>query len=244
VSAHHAVVAWSEGKLNLTDLRSTNGTTLYRAAAPQLAVPVRGTVEVSEGDLVVLGGVVQVRVRRAAAVAEAVEGLPSWLEDQTGGVRHRVLRDRVSFGSDPQCDVVLADAEPWLATACLYPGAHIELERELGSEGLSVGQPFVVAGRVFVFLEGTDEGPTFTELSRRVEYPYQVEVSLVPGTPPRAAFLCLQTGKQQTIEAENRAALLYLLGERWLEDGRGGRSEADRGWVEDDDLRVGVWGVA
>ncbi len=49
---------------------------------------------------------------------------------------------------------------------------------------------------------------------------------------------------EHTVQAENRATVLYLLGRRRKEDLERGIPPALGGWIDDEDVLVGVWGRA
>jgi pSer/pThr/pTyr-binding forkhead associated (FHA) protein len=232
VSSHHAVIALEGDELALTDLRSTNGTTLDGA-------PVTGRVPLRDGAVVVLGGQVVLHVR---ATAEPVAHWSPVLIDQSTGLKHRLQADRVHLGSAPDCDVVVDGAPPSLATLLLYLDGPIWIEAGDASFEVRPGEPFELGGRTWLVPTG-DHGATRTEELRLSEYPYRLAVSLEGGPGPVARITHLHTGATHVVGSANRAVLLYVLARQLDADRRAGVAPDRAGWCPDGELRSGIWGI-
>ncbi len=227
VSGHHCSLSWNDGELVLVDLRSRNGTTAGGR-------PVTGPTPVGDGELVVLGGRVSLRVRvyafpKAADTAYAIE---------IGPARFPLGRDRFRIGSAEHADLKLPDGPP-VAAVVLLVGDEVRLATDDDDVELPPDEPFTVAGRQLV-LRRVEAALAETVPLRRTTYRYELEADLASGPGPVAVLRDPDTGRSHRVEVENRAVLLWVLGRRFVEDEA--RTEPDRGWCADDDVLSAVWG--
>ncbi len=216
VSAHHAVVSQLGQEAVLTDLRSTNGTTVN-------GEPVTRGRRLLDGDLVGFGDAAFVVVRLDEAPPRPTAGAPLFLEDPASGLVHAV---------DPSGVVVVGGAtltfrDEGDRLVCVGPGGPIPIGADgalaLGPRLLRVRRPAPAAT---------------TRRARGPAFRYEVEARLTD--VPRARFVDRLGGRQHTVVAETRALLVFLLARQWLADRDAGRPEG--GWCDDDRLRTGIWG--
>jgi hypothetical protein len=239
VSWHHAMV-WEEGGgVWIRDLGARNGTFLNGER-------VGGASRVSDGDRLRLGPDVELRVRVRGEDAVARGSLV--LEDLESGLRFPLRRDRFLIGSGRDADLYDAAAPPRLATLLVHAGGEVWLGHDQGSEenddvALEVGQPFAVGGRrLCLRRESGVHAPTID--AERARYPYKVVATLDGPTGPEARVIDLSTGLSATVEAGNRAVLLYILARQVAQDRAEGKSIDQVGWCADHDVSVGIWGAA
>lgn len=213
VSAHHAVFWVEAGALRVRDLGSTNGTFVNDQR-------IAGATAVAHGDRVRLGASATLRVH--GTVGDAVALGPLRLEGVEGGVSFGVTSDRFAVpGAGDALLLLDASGEVWLAAD------GDEVAR------LEVDVPFELRGRTWVLRRDTDPTP---ETLRPTQTPRALELTVSLGSQ-RAELVDRRAGKRLEVTSENRVALLYALGERWLADGGG-----DGGWIDDPDAAVAVWG--
>lgn len=228
---------WSEADgPRIEDLGSRNGTWVN---GERLA----GALRLKSGDDVRVGAGVHLRIREVGTV----EGAVPQIEDVDLGLRYRFGSDRFTIADSPAADIVLPGAGP---------GATLLVERDgeiwlgMGDElvEIAVDQPFVVAGRRFCLRHAREDAGVTRDLLMPHEltptrYPYEVDVRLQGATGPEATFRNARTGVTHTILAGNPALLVYILARKQAADASLA-SQADRGWVADDDIAVGIWGRA
>lgn len=214
VSAHHAVF-WPEGGVLLVrDLGSSNGTFVND-------VRLKDSQALGHGDQVRLGERATIRVS-----GRVVSG------PTLGPLRLEVQGTDLSWGVNTDRFVIPGDHD---AALLIYPDGEIWLAVD-GAEqtALELDEPFQIGDRAYVLrrdLEPTPDTlrPTITA------YDYRLEVSL---GAQRALLEDRATGNTVTVTTENRVALLYALADRWLGDGSG----TGRGWLDDTEAAVAVWG--
>lgn len=213
VSGHHAILYREAGQVLLKDLNSSNGTFLNGDR-------VRHAVPVQPGDSVRFGRTAVVSLSGGAPIERLVYRLQRVDSDLVWPVRGPVFE----LADHADAALVFSGEEPWLAV----DGEQVEQ--------VAVGEPFTVDGVPYVLCEV--EGATAeTVRPNDSAYPYHLEVQLGEG---KAALLHPKSRLRCDFNTENRAALLYALGERWLADGPG----PGRGWMDDRDLAIAVWGRA
>ncbi|MFZ5476426.1 MAG: FHA domain-containing protein [Myxococcota bacterium] len=196
VSGHHAVVARVGDDAVLTDLRSTNGTTVNGA-------PVTRARVLEDGDIVGFGEAVFAVVRLSPGPDA---GAPLYVEDR--GLVHRVEGDTLAL--------------PDLALRFVARGDGFVCEGPEGPVEVALDAPFTVGGRV---LRLRRPGPAeTTRRSPRGAFPYRVEASLgAEGAVAR--FVDRADGRAHVLQAETRAVLVWILGRRLLEDRARGAPE-------------------
>jgi hypothetical protein len=227
VSGHHAAVGWDGAQLVLTDLASRNGTTVAQRA-------VTGRVVLTDGDVIILGDRVQLRVR----LAEASRPVPAWELEVGGAVRLPIRRDRMRIGSSPASDLLLPGTAPTVATL-LVVGDEVHLATDDDDVALEEGVPTRVGGTTLC-LRRVDAALAATVPVTRTTYAYHLEAAITGPTGPTATLSDAETGRAHQITAENRALLLWILGRRWRDEEV--RSTQSRGWCSDEELLAGLWG--
>lgn len=206
VSGHHAVIYREADRVWVRDLGSTNGTWVNGAR-------VHEPQELSVGDRVRFGLTLEALIARG----EAPPLTALRLERADVPVGWPVVRTPFPVPAS-DAEIVLVDEEIWLARDGLEHGR------------LGVGEPFDVDGVSYVLR--ADETTPDTARPGPDTLPYVLTVDLAHGW---AAVEPVDGGTTCRIETENRVALLFTLGRRWLET-------EGLGWVDDADASLGVWG--
>jgi len=212
VSGHHAMLYRDDGRVWLKDLGSSNGTFVNDRRVRQPAT-------VTVGDRIRLGAATHLKLAEGDDLPRA----PLRLERADGALGWAVTD--VAFPVPGAGDVTLLvyGDELWLAVDGME-------ERQL-----SLGEPFDVHGQSLVLREVTGPTPD-TVRPASSAYPYRLQVAL---QADEATLTHLATQARVRITSAHRVAMLYALGQRWLDDGEAGPA---RGWIDDDQLAVAVWG--
>ncbi len=239
ISGDHAVLEVREVGLYVKDLGSTNGT---RVRGRRIV----GWVQLKAGETVRFGPdsaweVVAVEGegggRGATPVVVVIES----------GRSHPVTEDRFVIGASADADLRLEGLPPVAAVIVLEDGARHLIpmvdDEATPPEALSSGTEFVVGG---VRLGFRDESPGLlptTVPERTRSRAYDLGLTLLHDRPGDGRIRILSGGDQLEFEGvPNRFVLLLVLA-RALH-GRvpsGGLAEPG-GWVEDEPLRVAIWG--
>lgn len=217
VSSHHAVVVLVDGQVMLTDLRSTNGTTLNGERRTD-------SVVLAHGDVVGLGPNVKlvVRVEEGSAVMEELV-----LEDSAAGLRLPLGRTPVHVAGHA-IELVNVHLQE---VVCRVDGEE---------RTLAVDDTLVLDGAKLVVRRPGALVPTVR--AGEAAFPYVVQTSLDGPTGPLAMFQHGLSGAEHTISAENRAVLIHLLAERLRVERE--QDPAATGWCDDGSLRTAIWGAA
>lgn len=212
VSAHHAVIYREGDQIVVRDLGSTNGTYVNDELVRQPTV-------VRVGDRLRLGPDLVLALAEGALPSRP----PLRLERLDAPIAWPIVR--LPFSIPGLEDVELVGADPiWLAR----DGLEVEVVK------LDLG--FSIDGGRYVLT--ADPGGTAPTLrGSELGFPYRLSVSLAEGV---AEVVALSGSGRCRVDTANRVALLYALGQRWLDDGPG----PGRGWVDDESLAVAVWGRA
>lgn len=181
--------------------------------------PIRTPVSVQPGDVLRFG---------ATATVELAQGLrrsrPAWrLERASGGVGWPV-RGVLQMVDHEDVALVPSGDALWLA---------VDGEQ---THKVEADIPFTVDGLDYV-LRVVDESTAETVRPNASAYPYELDVDL---DEECATITDIVQSKTCEVRTGNRVALLYALAERWDTDGPG----PGRGWMDDADLAVAVWGRA
>jgi hypothetical protein len=235
VSTRHLRV-WAEPDgVRIEDLGSRNGTWLDGAR-------ITGVVTLPPGREVRIGATARLRAREAA---EGDGAVPRLL-DMELGLFHAFSSDRLTIGDVPGAHVHLPGAGSGV-TLLVQPDGQILLGGAEDLVEIEVDRPFTVAGRRFCLRHAPPEPGVTRDLLLPHElpparYPYEVEARLDGVLGPEATFRDPRSGAIHRFVATNPALLVYLLARRTMADAASGVAEADRGWLADDELGVGIWG--
>lgn len=233
VSAHHAVVQRTSEGLSIRDLRSTNGTFVNgdRVTEPR-------TLE--DGDEIVLGVSVRLRVRRSepATAARPV------LEDLGAGMLHALDTERFTIGAGEDCDIRLSDGPARLATLMVHADGEVWLGTSDGQRPLGAEETFELQGHAFRLLRVPVGRNATLRSAAAPRYPYALTVTLEGPGGAVATLRHLGEPLTYSVTTENRATLLYVLANRLREDRAEGRLDEEAGWCDDEDVLVAVWGRA
>lgn len=236
VSSRHAVFWIERGRGYVRDLNSRNGT--YKNGDR-----VRGSAELSDGDIVTLGRTIKFVVRgepRKSSAAPAYHAL----EDIETGVKYPFWDNRFYIGSGARADLRL-DLDPEDEVAIqIHEDGDIWVTRMDDEGPIELFGELAVAGRRFRVVEGTDAGSIKDTVTREIEpnrFQYQLRVTLDGVAGPEATIEDPESNRTHTVDAENRAILLYILAKKAVEARDAGRFD-EESWCADDDVSTGVWG--
>lgn len=231
VSEHHALVWTSGTEVWVRDLGSSNGTSVNGKRVNQ-------PVKLAVGDVIEVG---QTELR--VAEVDTPQAKPAMvLEETATGVCVPLTAPTIRVGGSQDCDLILADAPAHVMTLFHYPDGELWVGTDDGEDAIEPEAPFEAAGHQFVVRPATWlDANTVIPNKRPTERAVTLEASLSGPTGPVAVLHDGDSDTRYTVEAANRAILLYLLGKAVLE-ADDDASEADIGWVADDDLRRDIWG--
>jgi hypothetical protein len=157
------------------------------------------------------------------------------------GMRYAIRGDRFRIGPHPGDDLVI-DGVDESHTLLLHEGGEVWL----GDEEIEVGDDCTVGPLTFRVVPATaDEShhPSTVDATDLL-YSYEVVVDLNGHTGPEARVSDARRQLQHTVDATNRAILLYVLAKQWAADQATETPRPVRGWCSDDDVIIGVWGKA
>jgi pSer/pThr/pTyr-binding forkhead associated (FHA) protein len=232
ISRRHAAFRVHEGRVHVEDLRSRNGTFVD-------GTRIAGEVAVQVGAVVRLGSHDAVRVT-AASVLEASSDPVFAVEDLANGHRIVLGTSPLTIGSDKDCALRLADG-PAVVAVVLVQGDEVWLGRDDDMVQVEIDAPFDVLGRELV-VRAVDGAPVGTAIDDPTPWPYVAKaVRDAPGGP-LAQVRSTENGAVAELVGTNTAVLLYQLVRAWARDAARGVDVEERGWIDDDDVAVGVWG--
>lgn len=246
VSGFHACIQWRDGAFFLKDLGSSNGTTLD-------GEPVSGWTRLDAGAVVGFGPDSRWSVEhleQPKATATAVHLVRS----VEGGAAHPVREDRLTFGSGADCDVSTSSGRPGLH-AVLFQEDDQLLVTPVGATEVTVGGAPVDASEPAVLQPGT----TFVVAGRSYELVLNpAATAAIAATAQsgvtRRAYLGVQLrlidrgdfgdivvtdarGGHRFEDQELRFSLLQVLARDLLDT-----PSDEPGWMDDERLRLGIWG--
>ncbi len=233
ISRRHAAIWQAEGGVQVQDLGSQNGTQID-------GEPVRETAVVGVGQVIRLGHIDSLRVIEHEQEEDTTLPLLA-LEELASGHRILLSSSPLRVGSHASCQLLLADGPPYVASIIRQgpSEAWIGLGDEM--EELVIDQPFPLAGREYV-LRLLPPSPVQTIVDGPTNLAYRVVATLDAPGGALARVEVVGSDLAVEISTENRAVFLFLLARRWAEDAAAGVPETRRGWMDDDDVAVGVWG--
>ena len=227
VSGRHCTIWIEHGLPWIRDLDSRNGTFV----GDQLLAR---AVLLEDGAVIRVGNFTAT-IRAATSMKARSVALA--LFDQGTGVQHLLRSDRFIIGPHPTADLRVEGVD--MATLVIHPHREVWL----GDEELPLGVDYSIGSLTFQIREvPSDQRPTVDGSGER--YPYQVAVDLNGSTGPVCEVLDPNANHVHTIDATNRAVLMYVLAKKWTEDRDAKIDRSQRGWCSDDDLILGVWGKA
>ena len=199
-----------------------------------------GTSKLSDNSSLRIGPDISIRAVRVQD-NPSPQAIGFVVEDQSTGLAVPVSFDRFHVGSDGDADLLIPDVAGRAATLIVHTNGEVWLGTDDEERQLSVGDTFKVGEHTLVLRAGDAlRAPTAQPRSDR--YPYAIVATLSGATGPEATVRNVNTGHSYTVDAENRAVLLYLLARQVARDREEGLPTSDVGWATDDDIRLGVWG--
>lgn len=230
VSWHHATIWVERGKVFARDMGSKNGTL-------RNGQRIRGAEEVEADDVLSLGPHTTIKL---VGMGNQTLYRSLLVEDIDSGVRMPLRSDRFHIGSGTDADLFIASA-PARAATLLVEEDGIVLGTDDSSLDLHPEQVFEVAGvRLKIVEMPPTQAPTVEPEPDR--YPYRLTATLNGATGPEAVLEDPDAGTTYTVDAENRAILLYLLARKVREDLQAGIPRSESGWISDEEVSVGIWG--
>lgn len=238
VSGHHVVLRWTTSKLLVHDLGSTNGTFLNEQQ-------VTNPAPVADGDVIRLGSSIRLRIRLRPVRQMIVPPSPKLLlADLKTGVVYPLRSNRFRVGTREDSDLRLSEGPAIAATLSLHDNGEIWVGTDEEEHPIEVGEPFQIGEhRLIIRDDRAVMGSTERETTvQRTRYPYRLKVELGGQVGPEALLEDLRGGATHSIRAENRVALLYVLAQQAVKDRERALPESERGWTQDEDAIVGIWG--
>ncbi len=230
VSWRHCVLWVEHGVVWIRDLDSRNGTTVGGETVTR-ATPLADGAKVKAGSFE--------SVLHCADTLGNAGHAGYALLDQSTGLRYGIRGDRFRIGPDPTDDLQLEGIESH--TILVHEGGEIWL----GDEELVLDQDYQIGPLTFRVMPAMGESQYASTLDATdVLYAYEVTVDLNGHTGPEARVVDVRQRLEHTVDATNRAILLYVLAKQWSDDQAEETPRAVRGWCSDDDVIIGVWGKA
>lgn len=224
VSWKHCTLWVEHGVPWIRDLASRNGTFV---AGNQIhrATPLTEGARIKAGAFEAIVKGVSALIAQPVALA---------VHDEKTGLSHMIRSDRFVVADTDAADLRIEGVH---ATFVVHPEGEVWLD----DEEVPLDQVHQLGSLSYKIVRvDAQRQPTVDSSSDR--YPYELAVDLNGPTGPVAEMADPRSGVVHTLDATNRAILLYVLAKRWGEDHEAKVPEAQRGWCPDDDLIVGVWG--
>ncbi len=232
VSWHHAEFYIEGSSAMVRDLGSRNGTWLGGERLRQpIPVPVDAAVR--------FGARVEVVLTAAPSTPAPVV---MHLEDTATHVRWLIRGERFTIGSDPSCDLRLAEGPARAATLSVTGENEICVGTDDAEFIVAPGTPFSVAGHPLrVVATSAEQAPT-VEFSHAA-YPYECDAAQDGPTGPQAR-LTDPTRGLDVLYTGNRGVLLLSLAQQLQKDREQGRTDSEEGWISDADVASAIWGAS
>jgi hypothetical protein len=227
VSDRHLRIWTDESGVFVEDLATTNGTRVNGRS-------VEGRTRLLPSDEIRLGTGTTLFLRVSEGEGELAFPV---VEDLATGLRFAMTRDRFTIGSAAASDLCLAGTDPRTATLLVTTGGEVWLGIDNDTSELTPDAVFEVGGHRFA-LRLPKEGSIRTVQFEPTESRYRLEATLVGPRGPWAKIIDPSTGRACEIDADNRATLLFVLGQKRKAE----LDQVDPGWCADDDLALAIWG--
>lgn len=232
VSTRHAAFWLEGGRTWVRDCGSRNGT-FVNDKQVQVATAVR------DGDRVRLGTSTALVVRgHAEEAVGAYNGELRLLEDVEAGVRYPLVAERFTIGDSDLADLKLDPGAEDEALLTVHPDGEIWMTTFDAERSLAVGDGFQVGGRAFRVVSAPGVF-TATHDASTMRFPYRLEITLDGVQGAEAVIRDPRSGREHTVDAENRAVLLYLLGKQAASAKADPKADP---WCADEEIAVGIWG--
>lgn len=242
VSGRHAILECGSGGWVLLDLGSRNGTSVNRRR-----INTRKTIR--EGDLIRYGGVSAWFVEQLAPPPRDV-GAYAFVENVHSGRRVPLKHDRLVLGVASPAEVVVPEwtehvrsplrvvlyeefGELWAEAAEGLPDLQVDGIPWNGDKPVRIHRERVLtlgATSLRVVPDLRIDPTSSTTDGLRVSKRYDLELHLVHDRRDRGTIRVVQDGQVWQTSTSQKFFLLYLL------------AQAEGKWVEDRDLRLGIWG--
>lgn len=234
VSSRHAALWVEAGRAWIRDTGSRNGTFVNDER-------IRGATALADGDKVRLGSNTDLVARGHVEEPEDGPKLASRLvEDVGAGVRYPFQGDRFYIGASDIADLRVDVESEQEGAVSLHPDGEIWKSTYEEEAPVALGDTFEIAGRTFRVIE-VPTSFTQTHEAAPARFAYQLRVTLDGVAGAEAVFTDPSSGKQHTVDAENRAILLYMLAKRVVDAKNDPELRGDT-WCADEDVSRGVWG--
>lgn len=234
ISRHHALVWSTDEGVFVRDLGSANGSFIEGERIHEIApLPYGATLR--------LGSRVELEARAPVDPGAFSAKRALALEDQDSGTRWPLHSDRFRVGRDAMADLRVDCPEDQEAVLLIYANGEVWLGRDEDDCLVAVGDAFKV-GEMTLRLVEIDPVSAPTSQPDTDRYLYRLKVGLDGPGGPLAEISHMKGGPPHSINAENRVVLMYLLARKAIEDREAGLGVDDRGWCNDDDIVVGIWG--
>jgi len=240
VSSDHAILELREGGLFVRDLGSTNGTRVKGRK-------VLGWTRIQAGDVVRFGPDAAWEVVTVGD-APAADTPGPCVEVVASGRTFPIGEDRFVIGSAPTADLCIESLDPVAAVVVVEDGARwlTTLDAAEGEAGrqLNPEDSFEVGDVQLRYLDESVAGLAATVPERTRPRAYDVALTLVHDRPGEGRIV-LRTGDDEVAfdGVPNRFVLLLVLA-RALHGRYPTGADGDDGWVDDEPIRVALWGRA
>ena len=246
VSGFHACIQWRDDGFFVKDLGSSNGTTLDGSA-------VNGWTPLEAGAVVGFGPDARWSVELLDRVAQAPTVL-HLVESVDGGAQHPIREDRLTFGRGPGCDIASSTGPDGLHAVLFQEDDQLLLTpvgdavvcvgaRVVDAESpgvLQAGSTFSIADRTYRLVLNREATAAVIATARsgvgsRPYVGYQLR--LLDRGDCGDIIVRDSRGEHRFDDQELRFSLLQVLAREHLE-----RASDDPGWMDDERLRLGIWG--
>ncbi|MCO4773836.1 MAG: FHA domain-containing protein [Deltaproteobacteria bacterium] len=251
VSSFHACIELRDGGWFLRDLGSSNGTSVN-------GTRIEGWTQLASGAEIGFGPKARWTVDDLTAQPGTATWVSPWVVQRDDGTEQRLELDRLTFGRGSTWDVSSAGGPPGLHAVLFAEDEGMFLmgigtaDVQIGDSAVDTdaptpvtpGQAFSVGGASFVLRldEGTLSGMLATAQTGVPARRYTgLRLSLVDRGDFGDIVVENESGAQRFEDQELRFSLLVVLARELLAQRDRGVTE-NLGWIDDETLRVGIWG--